>query len=146
MYLKYVNDFSSVNGYMYFHSKWFMSIFAWVGAHIGPIVQTKFFELNIKLFKLSTMRSKKVVITFAAIVFFVKLSLMMINRTEGKDASEGTRLIYPKTVKSLVKIKKRAKYVRKRRHFTQYQVEVPSTRSQDQDNYSDQSAKEGKYP
>ena len=92
------------------------------------------------------MRSKKVVITFAAIVFFIKLSLMMINWTEGKDASEGTRLIYPKTVKSLVKIKKRAKYVRKQRHFTQYRVEVPSTQSQDQDNYSDQSAKEGKHP
>ena len=92
------------------------------------------------------MRSKKVVITFAAIVFFVKLSLMMINRTEGKDASKGTRLIYPKTIKSLVKIEKRAKYVRKRRYFNQYRVEIPSTQSQDQDSHSGQSAKEGKYP
>ena len=36
---------------------------------------------------------------------------MMIIRTEGEDASKGTRLIYPKTVKSLVKIKKQANYV-----------------------------------
>ena len=71
---------------------------------------------------------------------------MMIIRTKGEDAFEGTRLIYPKTVKSLIKIKKQAKYVRKRCHFTRYRVEVPSTWSQDQDNYSDQSAKEGKYP
>ena len=35
---------------------------------------------------------------------------MMIIRTEEEDASKGTRLIYPKTVKSLVKIKKQAKY------------------------------------
>ena len=71
---------------------------------------------------------------------------MMIIRTEGEDASKGTRLIYPKTVKSLVKIKKQANYVRKRPHFTHYWVEVPSVRSQDQDNYSGQSAKEGRYP
>ena len=51
-----------------------------------------------------------------------------------------TRLIYPKTVKSLVKIKKQVKYVWKRRHFTEYWVEVPSARSQDQDNYSGESA------
>ena len=44
---------------------------------------------------------------------------------EGGDASEGTRLIYPKTVKLLVKIKEQAKYVRKQHHFTQYQVEFP---------------------
>ena len=30
---------------------------------------------------------------------------MMINQMEGEDASEDTRLIYPKTAKSLVKIK-----------------------------------------
>ena len=65
---------------------------------------------------------------------------------EGEDASEGTRLIYRKTVTSLVKIKKQAKYVWKRRHFTQYRVEVLSAWSQDQDNYSGQSAKEDKYP
>ena len=59
---------------------------------------------------------------------------MMINQMEGEDASEDTRLIYPKTAKSLVKIKKQPKYVRKWRHFTQYQVEVPSTPSQDQGN------------
>ena len=69
----------------------------------------------------------------------------MINQTDGEDASED-RPIYPKTVKSLVKIKKLAKYVRKWRHFTQYRVEVPSAQSQDQGNYSGQSAKEGKYP
>ena len=39
--------------------------------------------------------------------------MMMINWTEGEDVSECARLIYPKTVKSLVKIKKQAKYVRK---------------------------------
>ena len=71
---------------------------------------------------------------------------MMINQMEGEDASEGTRFIYPKTLKSLVKIKKQAKYVQKWCHFTQYRVEVPSAQSQDQDNYSGQSAKEGKYP
>ena len=38
---------------------------------------------------------------------------MMINQMEGEDASEDTRLIYPKTGKSLVKIKKQPKYVRK---------------------------------
>ena len=65
----------------------------------------------------------------------------MINRMQGEDASEGTRLIYPKTVKSLAKIKKLAKYVWKWRHFSQDQDQ-----SQDQDNYSGQSAKEGKYP
>ena len=65
---------------------------------------------------------------------------------EEKDASKGTRLIYPKTIKSLVKIKKQAKYVWKQRHFTQYQVETPSAQSQDQDNYSGQYANEGKYP
>ena len=59
---------------------------------------------------------------------------MMIIPTEGDDASEGTRLIYPKTVKSLVKIKKQPKYVQKWRHFTQYRVEVPFAPSQDQDN------------
>ena len=32
---------------------------------------------------------------------------MMINQAEGEDASKSTRLIYPKTVKSLVKIKKK---------------------------------------
>ena len=50
---------------------------------------------------------------------------MMIIGTKGEDASEGTRLIYPKTLKSLVKIKKQAKYVRKQHHFTQYRVEFP---------------------
>ena len=50
---------------------------------------------------------------------------MMINQTEGEDASKGTRFIYPKTVKSLVKIKKQAKYVQKWCHFTQYRVEFP---------------------
>ena len=50
---------------------------------------------------------------------------MMIMWMEEEDASKGTRLIYPKTIKSLVKIKKQAKYVWKQRHFTQYQVEVP---------------------
>ena len=39
--------------------------------------------------------------------------VMMINRTKDEDASKGTRLIYPKTVKSLVKTKKQAKYVQK---------------------------------
>ena len=38
---------------------------------------------------------------------------MMINQMEGEDASEDTRLIYPKTAKSLVKIKNQPKYVRK---------------------------------
>ena len=38
-----------------------------------PLVCRKFFELNIKLFKVR-MRAKKVVITFVAIVFFVKFS------------------------------------------------------------------------
>ena len=77
---------------------------------------------------------------------YAQQHLMMIYQTEGEDTSEGTRLIYPKTVKSLVKIKKQPKYVRKWRHFTQYRMEVRSARSQDQDNYSGQSAKEGKYP
>ena len=76
----------------------------------------------------------------------MSLILMMILRMEGEDASEGTRHIYPKTVKSLVKIKKQEKYVWKQHHFTQYRVEVPSAWPQDQDNYSGQSAKEGKYP
>ena len=62
--------------------------------------------------------------------------VMMINRTKDEDASKSTRLIYPKTVKSLVKTKKQAKYVQKWRHFSQYQVEIPSALSQDQDNYS----------
>ena len=72
--------------------------------------------------------------------------MMMIIQTEGEDASKDTRLIYPKTVKSLARIKKQTKYVRKRPHFTQYRVEVPSAQSQDQGNYSGQSTKEGKYP
>ena len=42
-----------------------------------------------------------------------KAPMMMINQTEGEDASKGTRLIHPKTVKSLAKIKKLAKYVQK---------------------------------
>ena len=46
------------------------------------------------------------------------------------------KVLDSETIKSLVKIKKQAKYVWKQRHFTQYRVEVPSTRSQDQDNYS----------
>ena len=71
---------------------------------------------------------------------------MMINQAEGEDASKSTRLIYPKTVKSLVKIKKKAKYVRKLCYFSQYRVEVSSVWSQDQDNYSGQSAKGGQYP
>ena len=71
---------------------------------------------------------------------------MMIIRTEGDNASKGTRLIYPKTVKSLIKIKKQAKYVQKRHNFTQDRVKVVSARSQNQDNYSGQSAKDGKYP
>ena len=36
---------------------------------------------------------------------------MMIMWMEDDDASKGTRLMYPKTIKSLVKIKKQAKYV-----------------------------------
>ena len=73
---------------------------------------------------------------------------MMIIRTEEEDASKGTRLIYPKTVKSLADwlFKSQLNYVWKQRHFTQYRVEVPSTVSQDQDNYSGRSAKEDKYP
>ena len=39
------------------------------------------------------------------------MMMMMIIRLEGEDASKCTRLIYPKTVKSLAKIKKQAKYV-----------------------------------
>ena len=72
MYLKYVNDFPSINGYRCFRLKWSMNIF-----HIVPIthllVCRKFYELNIKLFKVR-MRPKKVVITFVVIVFLVKFS------------------------------------------------------------------------
>ena len=56
--------------------------------------------------------------------------MMMIIQVEGEDGSNGTRSL----VKSLVKIKKQAKYVWKQRHFTQCWVEVPSAQSQDQDN------------
>ena len=41
----------------------------------------------------------------------VMMMMMMIIRVEGEDVSKCTRLIYPKTVKSLAKIKKQAKYV-----------------------------------
>ena len=41
----------------------------------------------------------------------IVMMMMMIIQVEGEDASKCTRLIYPKTVKSLAKIKKQAKYV-----------------------------------
>ena len=72
MYLKYVNDFPSINEYMCFHSKYSMNIFAQV-VPIATLVCRKFLELNIKLFKVR-MRAKKVVIIFVAIAFFVKFS------------------------------------------------------------------------
>ena len=73
MYLKYVNDFPSINEYMHFCSKW--SINTQVGGTqivpIQPLIYRKCFELNIKSFKVR-MSTKNVVITFVAIVFFVK--------------------------------------------------------------------------
>ena len=38
-----------------------------------------------------------------------RMILMIINQTEGEDVSKGTRLLYPKTVKSLVKVKNKQK-------------------------------------
>ena len=77
MYQKFVNGFPSINGYMYFRSNWSMNIFAWNGAQIVTIAQLlvcrKFFELSVKLFKVR-MRAKKEIITFVAIVIFVKFS------------------------------------------------------------------------
>ena len=67
MYLKYPDDFPFINGYMYFRSTWSKNIFA------QTLICRKCFELNIKLLNIR-MRAKKVVITFVAIVFFVKFS------------------------------------------------------------------------
>ena len=77
MYLKYVNDFPFISGYMCFCSKEVMNKFSYDGAQIvliaQPLICRKYFKLNIKLFKVR-MRAKKVVIRFVATAVFVRFS------------------------------------------------------------------------
>ena len=72
-----------------------------------------FSQVDKKIAFLKTSRFYKVVqesdpyvrILKKMLIIFLNI-LMVINRTEGEDASKSTRLIYSKIVKSLAKIKK----------------------------------------
>ena len=75
MYLKYVPDFSSINGYMHFPSKWTMNISSWIYLLVFSLHKLWFVESVLSwiwnCLKVR-MRTKKVVITFIGIVFFAK--------------------------------------------------------------------------